>query len=183
MEQRKSDTLELVVLAGQIGSGKSTVAEYLADNFGCQLIRVRELLAELIGGAEIGRSELQLRGHQLDRQSRGRWLLESISARTDCGGRWVLDAGRTRLQVEPILKSLPSTLVYLDASLTTRRIRYSRGQGNDPVKRLTSFDEAMDHPTETEACTLKAMAMLVIETDGLDAPVVADTVAQAMKWT
>jgi len=175
---------EVVLLAGQIGSGKTSVAEWLRQNAAARLILVRQVLVDILGNPQVDRAELQREGLLLDTRSKGRWLLESVEEQTEVGGRWIVDAARTRLQIEPILKTLSqASLVYLEASEESRRRRFTLGQVTDEVKRSTSFDDAMRHATETEASALRSMADLVIETDGLDIAEVGMLVCEAMKWS
>lgn len=173
---------EALVIGGEIAAGKTSLATGLSQ-LGCTVVRVRDALQSILGGAGWDRRRLQAEGADLDRRTGGRWLLDHLVEVTEGGGRWVIDAGRTRRQVEPILEHLPgSRLVFLRAHESVRRERYLLGQADDPVKRSVSFDEAMAHPTEREAPTLAAMAHLVIDTDELEPPAVVRVVRDWMGW-
>ena len=184
MVPRNSNRREpLVLLAGQIGAGKSAVAAELAlfDEF--RVISARRALEEVLGGSQWDRRELQRRGAEIDARTQGRWLLEFLVPRVASGGRWVLDSARTRRQTEPILEAITDArLIYLEANEATRRDRFIRGQLADSVKRSTTFDTAMNHATESEASALRSMASLTIETDGLDVGQVADVIRQNSDW-
>jgi len=174
---------EVLLLAGQIASGKTALATALTEQTACGVIRVREALQEVLGGAEWDRQRLQREGAALDQRSGGRWLLEYLQDRVRAGGCWVVDAGRTRRQVEPILEALTgSRLVYLRAHESTRRRRYASAQSIDAVKRSVSFDEAMNHPTEQEAATLAAMAHLVVDADDLSPAELGTEVRNWIGW-
>lgn len=173
---------ELVIIGGEIAAGKTSLATGLrtAD---CALVRVRDALQSILGGTGWDRRRLQVEGASLDRRTGGRWLLDYLLELTAEGGRWTVDAGRTRRQVEPILEHMTgSRLVYLRAHESIRRERYARGQAGDAVKRSVSFDDAMAHPTEHEATTLAAMAHLVVDTDELDEAAVLRVVRDSMGW-
>lgn len=173
---------EILVIGGEIAAGKTSLATRLSEA-DCTLVRVRDALQSILGGVGWDRRRLQMEGADLDNRTGGRWLLDYLADVTANGGRWVVDAGRTRRQVEPILEHLVgSRLVFLRAHESIRRARYLRGQAEDPVKRSVSFDEAMAHPTEREALTLAAMAHLVIDTDDLERAAVLRAVRDWMGW-
>jgi hypothetical protein len=136
-----------------------------------------------LGGSDWDRYELQRRGAELDARTAGRWLLDYLLEKSGTGGKWALDAARTRRQTEPILSTIVgSRLVYLEATEATRRSRYALGQADDPVKRSTVFDHAMRHATESDAAALKSMASLVIETDDLSVAQITDEIVRAIGW-
>ena len=167
----------LIVVAGQIASGKTTLAAGLSNRAAYEHLRVRQVLRELLGGSDWDRDRLQREGASLDVRTSGRWLMEYVIERMERSPLLILDSGRTRRQVEPILEGLSNVaLVYLDASEGARRARYAKAAGIDPLKRGVSFGAAMAHETEREAKDLRAMSHLVVDTDGLDATLVLDEV-------
>jgi predicted kinase len=183
MAQGNSSEAEVLLIGGQIASGKTALANSLVDSAPCELIRVRQALQQVLGGAKWDRQRLQREGAALDARTRGRWLLAYLREQTELGGRWVVDAVRTRRQVEPVLDNLTgSKLVYLRAHESTRRQRYTRGQATDPVKRSVSFDEAMRHSTEQGVHVLAEMAHLVIDTDDLTLEEMCGSVRRWTGW-
>ena len=170
-----------MLIGGQIGSGKTAVATSLAETCDALYIPVRAALQEILGGRDWDRPRLQKEGAELDRRTNGRWVLEYLSRFED--KRIVVDAARTRRQVEPILEAgIGSRLVYLAASEYTRRNRYALAQATDMVKRSTPFDRAMNHPTEIEATALRAMADIVIETDDFTVTEVVQELRVSLSW-
>jgi hypothetical protein len=183
MAPPRSKATEVLIVAGQIASGKTTLAETLTTRGNAHLVRVRGALQETLGGANWDRKRLQREGAALDERTSGRWLLDYLQGRVSDGGRWVVDAGRTRRQVEPVLEEITeSNMIYLRAHESTRRYRYGLGQVMDPVKRAMAFDDAMLHPTETEAETLLSMAHFVVDTDDLSVSELATTAQEWLGW-
>lgn len=175
-----STDCDLVLIGGQIGAGKTAVAVGVATATGGGLLRVRDVLENVLGSSSTDRRWLQIEGAALDRRTGGRWLLHYLDERCDEGARWVIDAARTRRQIEPILETrVGSRLVYLAASEMTRRQRFALSSAADPVKRSMGFEEAMRHSTEREARTIAAMAHVVVETDDMG---VAETVSAIVDW-
>jgi gluconate kinase len=185
MARVNSGQCELVLIGGEIGAGKTATAKQLvATTDGCRLLRVRDVLASVLGDAFHDRKRLQTEGAALDQRTGGKWLLRYLDEHCEGDGRWVVDAARTRRQVEPILEARTnSRLVYLAASEATRRHRFALGSGEDRVKRSMPFDEAMRHQTELNAQSIADMAHLVVETDDLGIDQVAQVIAEWCGWT
>ena len=174
---------ELVLVGGEIASGKSALALGLGGVGSATVVRVRAALQEILGGTEWDRRRLQVEGADLDRRTNGRWLLEYLGSELERADRLVVDAARTRRQVEPILEHcVGARLVYLSASEATRRHRFALARAEDSVKRSMSFDDAMAHSTEAEARRLAAMANLVLETDALSVEEVVTEAARFLGW-
>jgi hypothetical protein len=112
----------LVILAGPLGSGKTTVATALATGQSFEVLSVRSLLASTAAGPHPSRQQLEDLGMQIEAETAGSWIADSLRTRR---GRWVVDSARTRRQVAH-LRALPtvSILIYLTASARVRRERY-----------------------------------------------------------
>ncbi|WP_019972681.1 hypothetical protein [Mycobacterium sp. 141] len=170
-------------MAGPIAVGKTAVAQQLAADLGAEVVSVRRALVEVLGlSTTASRDTLQREGADLDRRTRGAWLVDYLIERTDRGvAPLVVDSLRTVLQTEPVLLNVANArLFYLAAHLVTRRRRYGIASATDPVKRSVPFDEAMNHPTEQRVVELRSLARLVIDTDDLTIREVADIVGDAL---
>jgi cytidylate kinase len=162
--------MTVVLIAGEIASGKSTVARGIVGQVGGELVQVRLAMARVLGLSNPSRQRLQEEGASLDRRTSGRWLLDYLEEQFGSADVLVVDSMRTRKQTLPVLERLTDTsLVYLDALPGTRRQRFALSAMSDPVKQSMSFSAAMEHPTEVEVRRLRPMADLVITTDDLDA--------------
>lgn len=173
-----------LLLAGEIGCGKTTVANLLAGNLGGTSVRIRQALADVLGVSASDRDALQREGRDLDQRTNGRWLCEYLVEHA--GSRQepvvVVDAMRTERQTLPVLDLVPhSHLVYLEASETVRRRRFELAAINDPVKRSMPFDRAIQHSTEREVVRLRVAADLVVETDDMTAADVCAEITSAIQ--
>ena len=78
MAQRKI----IILLSGEISSGKSTLAKNLQDDFNFKICKTREAIKELgkkhLKGAEPDREFLQKFGESLDKKGNGKWVLNSF---------------------------------------------------------------------------------------------------------
>lgn len=166
-----------------MGSGKSAVTSGLCKLPRVQAVRVREALAEILGGSDWDRMKLQVEGAALDLRTDGTWLCQYLREKCDSGSRWVVDSARTRRQVAPVLTEISGArLVFLAASEATRRQRFKWSAAADPVKQSMPFDAAMSHDTEGEAATISAMAHLLVDTEDLSLDDVVETVASWLGW-
>ena len=158
----------IVLMAGPIAAGKSTVARLVMQSLGGTTVVVREALHHALGAVELDRHELQRLGADLDQRTRGRWLvdyLEQIEV-----GPLVVDSLRTVRQTVPILDHfVDARLVYVNAHEETRRRRYRSAGEVDKIKRAAPFDDAMNHPTELQVSQLIPLAHVYLETDDLTA--------------
>lgn len=173
--------LRCVLLSGAIGSGKTTVGIQLADALSAQIVQVRQALVDVLGLVNPDRRTLQEKGAELDRRTRGRWLLETLTERLEVADRLVVDAVRTERQALPILNSaIAATLVYLDATWNVRRDRYETSALADPVKAAVPFEAAMRHPTEVGVVRLRLSADIVLHTDDMTPAEVVQTITEEL---
>ncbi|HWJ97797.1 MAG TPA: hypothetical protein VNQ33_06525 [Acidimicrobiales bacterium] len=178
-----TDEISVILVGGEIAAGKTTLATAVASASGARVVRVREAMQEILGGIGWDRRRLQAEGVSLDRRTNGRWLLDYLEELSESEKRLIVDAARTRRQVEPILESLSGArLVYLTASESVRRDRFTEAQNTDPVKYSMPFDEAMAHVTEREVRDLIAMAHLAHDTDDQTADEVSDAILTWSGW-
>ncbi len=168
-----------VLIAGQMGVGKTTVANLLASEINAVRVSVRQALAEVLGLGEAGgdRRTLQEQGSRLDRRTRGRWLADFLTERMEREEDIVVDSVRTKRQCLPVLELISdSVLIYLDGSVETRRGRFVESAALDSVKQSMPFDRASRYSTEVEVVELKPIAQLAIPTDSLTASEVVEEI-------
>lgn len=166
--------MRVILLAGQIASGKSAVATELAERYHARVVRVRDALAATLGIASTDRHRLQVQGAELDVRTNGRWLAEYISEAAEASFL-VVDSMRTVRQTALLLRVTDSALVYLDASEANRMDRYALAAARgDNLKASIPFARAMQHPTEIAVVELRRMASIVISTDDMSVTDAAD---------
>lgn len=171
-----------ILISGGIASGKTTVAEGLAEALGAQHVRIREALIEVLDIRTTDRRALQVDGAALDRRTNGRWLLEYLQHHAERYDRVVVDSVRTRRQTVPVLEGLGvARLVYLDVTQTTREHRFALAAAGDPVKASMDLSTALRHSTEAEVERLRPLADLVLQSDDLTATETVDEIIRALR--
>lgn len=183
------DTLKVVVISGQVGAGKSTLAHGLADRYRANLVSTKELLqltAQRKGETlPAERSALQTYGTKLDEETGGRWVAEAVSARISGAGiagqesgegpvgesdeptgLWVIDAVRIQEQIDALRNALGIDIVHvhLHSSNKVLAARYlERGEASG-IKELGSYEDVAKDPTERRVADLIHDADVAIDT-------------------
>lgn len=184
------EILKVVVISGQVGAGKSTLALGLADRYGAKLVSTKELLqltARRRGDSlPAERSALQAYGAKLDEETRGAWVAEVVSARISGAGiagqasseqgpggesdeptgLWVVDAVRIQPQIDELRNALGIDIVHvhLHSSTEVLAARYlARGEASG-IRELDSYDQVAKDPTEQKVAALVEDADVAIDT-------------------
>jgi adenylosuccinate synthase len=166
-------TFTIVVLSGPVSSGKSTLAERLADKYGGEHLRTRELMAahaQASGDTLVmDRAALQRYGERLDHQTNGRWVVDGLAptiTRLRGSGLVIIDAVRIPAQLEALREAFGRDVlhVHLRAPREVLDARYQDRRSTSPVTELRSYQEVASDPTEANIGDLEAEADQVINT-------------------
>lgn len=151
--------------AGLIASGKTTAARYLADQHEFTYVRYSQVLAEMLGDRdrEVTRASLQQIGQEVFEAMGGRGLTELLVQRVGSSPRVVVDGLRHADDFLALteLATAPFQLVFLDATLPTRRARYLEMAHHE-----TPFEVAVSHPVECEIGSLREYSTYQVDNDG-----------------
>lgn len=182
--------LRVVVISGQVGAGKSTLAQGLADDYGAVHVSTKELLlltAERRGDAlEHARLALQKYGAQLDDETDGRWVAAAVSAKISGAstaghaveqpdelmgdqpaGLYVVDSVRIKKQIDHLRDALGADIVHMHlySSNTVLAERYANRGEVSGLKELSSYEEVAKDPTERGVAELRDDADVAIDTE------------------
>ncbi|CAN7219662.1 adenylosuccinate synthetase [Microbacterium sp. LjRoot45] len=164
----------IVVLSGQVGSGKSTLGQGLAGRFDVTYVRTQELMYDAAARAGEAlpneRRALQEYGERLDRDTREQWVAEGVSALVARGGAAsslvVVDAVRTVGQIEALRAAFPSlvTHIHVHAPRSVLGYRYAN-RSDSGIAELENYDAVAMNATEANVTSLQANADVAIDTD------------------
>ena len=161
--------MTLLLLAGEMGSGKTTTAREVCQILPARLLSVREHLSQLFEVDSSNRAEMQERGALLEITTEGRWVADLLRDERWRVGPVVVDALRTIQQGRAVLAAFPSAqIVYLEAGASVRQARYEAAADRDGMKRKTDFKSASHHPTEERAAEVRELATVVIQNESLE---------------
>lgn len=169
MPQRKI----IVVLSGQIASGKSTVCDGLRDGHDFVVVSTRAVLEELAKEAHTDqerkeRGFLQRFGRSLDEQTQGKWVLQKTQHLVNKHNRVIIDSARIAPQITAFREAYGQSVVHvhLHAEVDWRRERFINraleGDFKSREEAASKFDQYAADPTEKGVYDFKDKADLVL---------------------
>lgn len=162
----------IVVLSGQITTGKSTLSSDLVNRFGFNLVKTNELLRKRADNSiEFGRKSLQAFGEAQDRKTKGGWVSEELTtlARDEKfppDAQIVIDSVRRQSQIEKLREAFSHRVVHvhLEAPFEVLESRFQRRE-KPGFTEVATFAETQEDKTESRVKRLNAIADIVIDTN------------------
>lgn len=160
---------QIVILSGQIGTGKTTLANELESKFGFWHIKTRDFLTARQKVLQLERAALQAFGEKLDSKTGGAWVvedLEVLSRKTSDSRPVVLDSVRHPGQINALRAAYGRKIIHihLEADLAELEARYKRRPTTD-IKELPTYNLVQQNRTERTVNRLSKLADVVIRTD------------------
>ena len=155
-----------IVICGQIGSGKSTVAAFLASKLSIQVVSFGKYIRHIAdrSGRSATRSHLQDLGDSLYQKARASGLLQGAldHAGVNKDHTVIFDGVRHFEVLSEIRRRAGKTFAVYLAVGPEQRYRRRRSKGTDALSR-EEFDAIDRHPVEVEIKDLAGMCDFVIE--------------------
>lgn len=162
----------IVLLSGEIASGKSSVAKKLESECGVRRVSTGAFLtsAALQRNIPMGRGVLKELGDALDRETGGRWVCELAVSKVQVAPEvtdWLVDSIRRDFQIPWFKERFSNSLhVHITAKESTRRARYEhRRLSGSEYETSTTYEDAISGETEAHVRTLSGVCDLLIDTD------------------
>lgn len=162
-------TRNIVVLSGEVGAGKTTLAQRLVERYAAYRISTHELLSQRLGGkVEEARGALQTAGEQLDRDTGGVWVRDGAGRIIERrpGTLIIIDAVRIKEQVDALRATYGKrvTHVHLGAPLHVLEKRYTSRKRTTKFREFATYSKVRANPTERAVADLANDADIVIDT-------------------
>lgn len=161
----------VVVLSGPVGSGKTTLAERLAERYDLVHFKTHDFLTELQPGVEQERRTLQEFGEKLDRQTGGDWVRDRLqkaiqSRQLPDDVTIILDSVRIPGQVESLRAAYGRSVLHIHLTAPDRVLesRY-RSRESPNLRELSSYAEVRANATESRVEQLEGIADVVMDTN------------------
>lgn len=157
---------QLILLSGPIAAGKSTLAESLAESFNVQRYKTHELIQRR-RGTSLDRAALQRAGNALDKQTRGKWIAEDLTAvltQLSQGSRALVDSVRIKSQVEELRRAFGPVVIHVHLTAPEAELARRYRTRRSTMRELKSYREARSDPTEQHVESLCSLADIVIDT-------------------
>jgi adenylosuccinate synthase len=163
--------MKIVLLSGNVSSGKTTLSRELNRQFGLELLKTKDVLMNLarkkLGkDLEAERKAMQLFGEKLDRETSGKWVCDAlVKLLRKPNQRVVVDAVRIRQQIHAIRRAYGFAVVHihLKAPEGVLASRYKKRRGSG-FREMKSYAAVERDPTEAQVGELEASADIVIDT-------------------
>lgn len=154
----------IIVLAGPIASGKTTIAKLLAERYGFVYLKSKETLMRLLRerGESINENTLQAIGKEVVEKIGGRGLTELVLQDYDSSKNYVYDSIRNIDDCVYLRERFRERfkLIYLDLPEGIRKQRYVLRIGREISEE--SFYRRASHPVEAEIPYLSSEADALI---------------------
>ena len=161
----------IILLSGAVASGKSMLANQLANRFNMKLLRTSAVLrAKMARSDEPGRIALQDFGDELDQSTSGAWVLDSLRQMLEAEAtstNVVVDSVKIQAQIDAIRDVYGSlvTHIHMTAPLDVLTSRYeSRGSSSRRAEQLT-YPDVRSNQTESLVDGLSEIADVVIDSN------------------
>lgn len=160
----------IILLSGQISSGKSTLSKGLAEKYNIKVFKTSDVLKEkLSGNMNINRTTLQEEGDELDRKTNGKWVLDEMNIwerKNEIQKGAIVDSVRIREQVDYIKEHFwPRVIhIHLTAPDYELKSRYDNRKTSNSLDTESSYHKVKQNQTESQAEDLAKIADLVIDT-------------------
>lgn len=162
----------VVLLSGEIASGKSSVSAALVEDHGFARVRTGAFLARIATerGRKTDRHALQEIGDILDEETQGDWVPKlTMNQMADFPNvrYWVLDSVRRDFQIDRFRERFAKRAlhVHLWAPPDVLKQRYETRQKMDQRDACASYERAKENETERHAATLGDAADIKINSE------------------
>src|SRR3990170_2475399 len=159
----------LIVMSGQVSSGKSTLAEGLSKRFGFEVLRTKDWLKRrLRAKGTPSRKDLQTMGDRLDIRTGGKWVVQELTKNLPAlaSETVILDSTRTKEQVEELRAAFGPivTHIHLTAPRDELELRFKKRMRTDK-RELATYRVVRENKTELQVGSLREVADIVIDTN------------------
>jgi len=160
---------QILILSGQVSSGKSTLCNNLVERFGFHHFKTKEWLKEHAGPEIMERGAMQQYGELLDQRTKGAWVRDALTRYLrgiDSDARVVVDAVRIVEQVEAIRRAYGRNVVHIHLYAPFEELakRYKRRKQKG-FKEFSSYEEVKQNKTESNVEDLAEVADVTIDTN------------------
>ncbi|MEX0300590.1 MAG: adenylosuccinate synthetase [Kordiimonas sp.] len=168
----KTGQFKIVLLSGEICSGKSKISQGLHSKYDAVVIKTRELILAELPKTKNNRTSLQRAGNKLDKQTEGRWIadalakfLEKYQSGGTPSGLFVIDAVRKQEQIRALRKAYGADVhhIHVSASPDELEKRFIARASEHDAKAV--YDKIKKETTERQVKKLERKADVLVSTD------------------
>ncbi len=160
----------IVVLSGQIHTGKTALARGLERRYGMSVFKTKEALEKRLAIGRVGnRKPLQTEGARLDKATGGGWVVQALHrwlGEPKTGPCVIVDSVRIAGQVKAIRDAFGARVIHIHLTAPDDVLeRRHKGRQVKATDRGVSYAETKRDSTEMQVESLATIADVVIDTD------------------
>ena len=168
----QNSKLRIVVLSGEICSGKSAVSTGLKKKYDAIIIKTRDLILRERPKTKNERNPLQLAGNKLDKETNGVWvadalakILSSQQGKQTPSGLFVIDSVRKIEQLDAIRKAYGADVhhIHVRASAEELKRRFVKRAAKHDASAI--YEKMKREKTERNVSKLADISDVVVSTD------------------
>lgn len=164
--QPSASTKRLIVgIAGRIGSGKTTAAEYLVRAHNFKYLRYSQVLAEWLGTSPDDKARLQELGWEVMGGDMQKDLNNRLISQIEPSQSYVIDGLRHRIDYDSLRLQFDSEfhLLFIDSPADIRWKRLAKRFEN-----FLDFQRADAHPVEQQISALEHLSEIRLDDSGAE---------------
>jgi len=161
----------IVALSGHVGSGKTTLGEFLHNRFGAHCFKTKDYLRTRHPGTAAERGAMQALGESLDRKTGGHWVTDGLTRNIQADqvsedAIVIVDAIRRKSQLTALRKGYGPMVVHIHLHASDRELarRYGRRHVSG-FQEFKSYANVQENVTESRVGQLHDSADIVIDTE------------------
>ncbi|WP_421783408.1 adenylosuccinate synthetase [Kiloniella litopenaei] len=167
-----TDQFKIVVLSGEICSGKSKISDGLRSKYNASVIKTRELILAELPKTLNTRIALQRAGNKLDKNTKGQWIadalakfLEKHQTSVTPSGLFVIDAIRKQEQIRALRKAYGADVhhIHVTASADELERRFIDRASEHDAQAI--YQKIKREKTERQVRGLEQKADVIVSTD------------------
>ena len=160
---------QIVILSGQISSGKTTLSKGLSKHYGMKIFKTSEILKDKIGREkQIVRRILQEKGDKLDWETGGKWVLDELNSwigqQKNVHGV-IVDSARIKEQIVYLKDYFWPHVAHIHLTAHKNELEHRfKSRRNGILDKESEYSGIKQNQTESQIEELAKIADLVIDT-------------------
>ncbi|MHC1705768.1 MAG: adenylosuccinate synthetase [Tenuifilaceae bacterium] len=167
----------IIVLTGEIGSGKTTLATSLKSQYNFEVLKTSDVLIKYSESSKFRQKKdedkrmfLQRIGEQLDKETRGNWILTHFQSIINKKDRIIIDSVRIPEQIEAIRQSYGyQNVIQIHLHVSERELERRHFKRNNldfhDLIAIQNYQTYKHNVTESKVKDLENDADLIIDTE------------------
>lgn len=168
----QNNKLKIVVLSGEICSGKSDIAIGLQNKYDAKIIKTRDLILSILPKTKNERSPLQRAGDKLDRDTKCGWIADALAKKLSQqqlsqipSGLYIVDSIRKKGQLDALRKAYGAVVHHIHVSASPEELKKRFVERASDHDASANYEKIKRTATERGVVKLSVQADVLVSTD------------------